>query len=178
MHVTKIRAFFEEFPWLQQYVSPTKATDIYVRRVDESILGGPQQGQELISCPSYDGDKEVRTVVAKVRILDANGVELMRVGQTLVPSTRHSWYIAWFLPTQSEYEVQRFDETVYDALLRLSSSANKHKGHFMISIIKFSSGEEHVTVYKAPKGTDLVTWLEKAMEERRKEVKNTLLDLG
>ena len=178
MPVTKIRALFEEFPWLQQYASPTKATAIYVRRVDESILGDPQQGQELTSCPSYDGEREVRTVVAKVRILDPNGVELMRVGQTLVSTAKLPWYIALFGPAQPEHQVRRFDETVYDALLRLGSSADKHKGHFMISIIKFSSGEEHVTVYKAPKGMDLVTWLEKAMEERRKEVKNTLLDLG
>jgi hypothetical protein len=188
MPQTKIDAFFTEFPWLIKYTSPQDAKCLYVKRVDDSILTQyPSTATERV----YDHDlffgHEDRILEAIVRFLDEGGNELLQVGRwelvtpaKVIPAKPACWFRkarpAVEVPEKRKW--RHGSETIESALKRLGEMCDeKNKGFFILSVLPSSYYGSLVTIYKAPKGYNLISWISAEHERARREIKAVCADI-
>ena len=186
MPVTKVKAFFEEFPWLVQYANPKIVKSVCAREIEKDILSGyPEQIDERVT------RTEIRTNLftrkervhqffgyvrhqATVRILDSGGNKLIHVGGweeitperkiPAVPSKPARWWRPWVVKGKPERIIPESrewrwgQENIQSALHRLSESDHGNKAYFILSIVHFEQRGIAITLYKSPEGYDLLRW--------------------
>ena len=182
MPQTKIDAFFKEFPWLIKYTSPQVAKCLYVKRVERSILTQyPCTATEVFLREDFFIGKEYHHLEATVRFLDESGNELLQVGrwEVVIPAKVIPAKPArWFHKARPAVEVpekrkwRHGSETIQSALKRLGEmSDEKNKGFFILSVLPSSCYGSLVTIFKTPKGYDLISWIAAEFERERQEIK-------
>lgn len=149
----KVKAMFEEFPFLGKYANIDYCSYVAVKRIDEDLLE---------TCFEANSEDYFSTVL----LLDSNGECLTQVGGRPNSSKFH-----WLNPF-SWKRIVPFFETVEEALLRIGEISDK-----VYCILAIQDCTYEIVVYKPPKNFTLKAWLERRLELAKHEVKKDLLEI-
>lgn len=199
MPQTKIDAFFQEFPWLSNYVHPNSTSYVYVKRIDSDLLPQyPEQIREVIHHEEQEigifgpiecTRLEVNESMAKMLILDIKGDKLVEIGtwekvvpEKVIPAIlpkSPAWWRPWTtrgkpatrMPEQRGWVSG--NENVQTALRRLSAMDDKRdKAFFILSLNRFKEHGTMITVHKSPKGYNLLQWINAQLKEERRTLQD------
>lgn len=138
-----MEAFFEEFPFLTKFADKKRGWKANIQRIDMELL-------ERGAWESIDGICSEALI-----ILDKNGDCLTFVGDITREKTK--WWKFW---------TEERSWNVGSALVYLKNIGKANEAHFVLSLY-----EEHLTLYKPPKGFTITGWLEAQIVLEREQLK-------
>lgn len=163
-HQIKANIYFEEFPWLKDYVSADRVEAIKVTRVTAETVKYCQETSSAVQdSPGYS-PKWIERIV----LLDSAGGYITDVG--FVPKKVEKRFLFWRRQAISfSFDGYESREPISTALIRLGDKSGDV--YFILSICD-AGGERksdyfNVTIYKPPKGFTLKNWAEQRCQVLR-----------
>lgn len=162
MPPTKIKAFLEEFPWIEKLVKKP-ITQVYVSKVEPLFLNySPEMLDGDLILSLFFGFK---SMCENIYLLDKEGKII------ITDAERHRKKYFIFGPIISKikkfFSVVRQGSTIYSALEELGEKANLV--HFIVSYYEYT---EAVIVYKLPKGISMLEWIQNEIESDKTKFRN------
>lgn len=160
MPATKIEAFVEEFPWIENF-APGPISQVYVSRIESPILN------YSLACPisDFDGIHLIDRVGEKIFLVNKEGKEVIAEIRTQVKRYHFCGPIVTLIKNirgviTPDYPISN----VGSVIEQLGETANSIC--FLISYYRYTKA---VIVYKLPKGVSISQWIENEIKLEKKQ---------
>lgn len=166
MPATKIEAFVEEFPWIENF-APGPVSQVYVSRIESPILN---YSLAWISS-DFDDIHPVDRVEERIFLVNKEGKEVTAEIRTQVKRYHFCGPIVTLIKNirgvvTSHYPISN----VGSVIKQLGETANSIC--FLISYYRYTKA---VIVYKLPKGVSISQWIEDEIKSEKKQFQDEVV---